>query len=453
MAFGTPSSLGTTTDKTAGTTIVHTLTASASAGDLVVVAAAFDNAGTTDGETSQLSIADSQGNTWVKVRENTETSGVANDGVTGAWWFSVLTTGMSTSDTITVTSSSSRTASSIIAAKCTIGSGNTVEQADGTSEAVTQAASGQPGAISTSGMTSEEHLHLLAFFTESVQSISAWDTMTALLSAGTTGGGAATNIGVRTGYHIGTNTGLTADITAGSGSQHTQVLIALREVASGGQTVNPTGLASASSLGAVTIVPGGTTVSVSGKASSSSFGTVTIAPGGVTVSVSGLASASSLGAPSVSAGGGSQTVNPTGLASAASFGAIEVDQAFSVSGLASASSLGAPTVTPGGVTASVSGIASASSFSAITIVPGGTTVAVSGLASASQLGVIDSVDQAVSVSGLASASQHGVVAIVVGATTVAVAGLASSSSFGAPAVSGGSEAPFDPATRGGYYFR
>lgn len=237
MSFAAVGSLGSANDKTAGTTIALAISADAEAGNLVVVWVAFDNESTTDGDTSQLSIADASGNTWLKLYEKTETSGAADDGVVQACFVSVLDTQINSGASITVTSTSSRTASAILAYEFTVGAGSTVELADGTNLALSQAASGQPGSISTSGMTSEEHLHLYCYAVEGTQTITGYDTMTDAGGNGTTGGAGDTNIRVEPAYHIGTNTGLAMDATASSGAQWIQVLVAIREVAGGGQTV------------------------------------------------------------------------------------------------------------------------------------------------------------------------------------------------------------------------
>jgi hypothetical protein len=104
VAFTSQGKLGSANTKTAGTSLVIDLDAGASIGDLVIVGVATDNGGTSAGDTTHLSVTDSQGNSYTRRQEKTETAGGAGDGVTGGLFGSVLTTALADTDTITVTS-------------------------------------------------------------------------------------------------------------------------------------------------------------------------------------------------------------------------------------------------------------------------------------------------------------------------------------------------------------
>jgi len=112
MAFGAPSVIGMAQTRTAGTEVVVSLDDDVVAGTFVVVHSSWDNEGTADAETSQLSIADTKSQTWTLIREQTNSEGVnAADGVTTAAWWAVLGSAWdSAADSVTVTSTSSRTA-------------------------------------------------------------------------------------------------------------------------------------------------------------------------------------------------------------------------------------------------------------------------------------------------------------------------------------------------------
>src|SRR5574337_187068 len=176
-----------------------------------------------------------------------------------------------------------------------------------------------------------------------------------------------------------TGTGLTVAWAA--------VTLAIHPPASGGspQTVNPSGLASESALGSVTIQTT-ITVSISGLASEASIGSPTLVPGPVSVAISGLASEAALGSPTLVPG--PVTVSITGLASEAAFGSVTVINVtlVPVSGLASEAALGSVTPIPGGISVSITGLSSEALIGTITIIPGDAPVSVSALASEARIG-------------------------------------------------------------------
>lgn len=235
MAFASVGSLGTAQEKTSDTDLVLTVTATAEAGNLVAVFVAMDNLGTSDAETTQLSIADSAGNTWTKLREQTESSGVAADGLTGAIFVSVLTSQLASgAGTITVTSSASVTAKAMEAWEFTLAE-SSVSLGDGTSVAVQNLASGQPTAVTVSGMTSREYLLLHLYVREATTStFTPGTSYTSMTGIGTSGGAGDTNVSVWGAYRIATLTTDNPDATAGTGAQGLQILAAIYEVAGGG---------------------------------------------------------------------------------------------------------------------------------------------------------------------------------------------------------------------------
>jgi hypothetical protein len=235
VAFASVGSLGTAQEKTADTSLTLTVSATAEAGNLVAVLAGCDNEATADGETNQLSISDSAGNTWTKLREQTESSGAADDGCCAAIFVSVLTNQLASgSGTITLTSASTRTAKVMEAWEFTLDE-TEIALGDGSSVGVAQGGSGQPGAVSVSGMTSRGYLllYVLGMERESV-SFTPGTGYTAMTGAETTGGAADTNQFAIGAYRIATLTSDSPDPSTGTGAQHVQILAAIYEVPAAG---------------------------------------------------------------------------------------------------------------------------------------------------------------------------------------------------------------------------
>lgn len=94
MALGVPALMFSGTWTTSPTSETVTLTAGASAGDTVVGLVSWRISAT-----NNISVSDSQGNTWTITKQTVNNGSNQN----GAMFHSVLTTALTTSDTITVT--------------------------------------------------------------------------------------------------------------------------------------------------------------------------------------------------------------------------------------------------------------------------------------------------------------------------------------------------------------
>jgi hypothetical protein len=216
---------GTAQNKTSGGTLNLTPTATLAAGRVAIVRASSDNdsTATSSGQTTRHSVSDSAGNTWVKIREHTFSAGAAADGVTHSLWYSVLTTQLTTSSTVTLTLGSNVTAKAMALAEFSVPSGNTVSLA------------GQNGAqgtgtnnvtVTVSSLASKQYLFLGSVGTEGPDG----DTFTQdsdyqnLASIGTTGGGATSNVSLRGGYRIATLTGDTYNPTLGTSRDWVDIL-------------------------------------------------------------------------------------------------------------------------------------------------------------------------------------------------------------------------------------
>lgn len=103
MAFSAVTARGSATSVASASTIAMSPSANLTVGKLVVVNVVVDNYVTSKGSSAELSLADSKSNTWVKIGEYSESDGVAADGVTIASWYSIITTQIATTDTITCT--------------------------------------------------------------------------------------------------------------------------------------------------------------------------------------------------------------------------------------------------------------------------------------------------------------------------------------------------------------
>jgi len=248
MAFalvGADNDLGTANEKVSDTTLGVSPTSALTTGNLVCLAAITDNTGTTSADdTTEHSVADALGNTWTKAKEARYSAGAAADGIVASLWWSVLTTGIATSDVITLTLGTARTAKGLgILGEWSFGAGNTIAVAGAGSERIAASAA---YTVTVGSLTNEQHLWIGTNTMESGASgVNAIDAgysgfnFAALAYYGTTGGAAATNVGGRAGYLIETSTTQTYDLTAQASADRVTLLVAFREVVPGGATEAP----------------------------------------------------------------------------------------------------------------------------------------------------------------------------------------------------------------------
>src|SRR3990167_3691155 len=128
MSWASVGTLGAGNSISAGTTVAITTSATAEAGNFVLVTVALDNTGTTDSDFSEVSsITDSAGgNTWTKCAEYTNGQGSAAAGVTISAWRSILTNQIASGGTITANLANSVTSKALSAWEFTLGAGSTV---------------------------------------------------------------------------------------------------------------------------------------------------------------------------------------------------------------------------------------------------------------------------------------------------------------------------------------
>src|SRR5262245_26190384 len=139
MAFARQATIAQLGDKITPATSWTTsgkASANASVGDLIIVAAAFDNPGTTDGDHSDVSsVTDSAGNTYTKLREYTNGNGSVSTGAVVWLGYCILTNAIvsgTTTWTVNFANQPQTGANALTAERYTIGAGSTISNAGGT---------------------------------------------------------------------------------------------------------------------------------------------------------------------------------------------------------------------------------------------------------------------------------------------------------------------------------
>ncbi len=237
MAWSNVAIGDTNFSKTSGTTLVITLGLTITVGQVLCIHVAADNIGAADSDAgTETSCADSKGNSYTKIRERVNGSPGAGAGATAAMFFTKVTTQLVSGDTVTITFSSAVTAKAATTSLFSIGAGNTVTvdgQASGTPEEATTAPS-----ATISGITAADRLWIACTAVEGPTG----DTLTedsapytSTTRAGTTGGGAATNMTVNGAWKIQSVASDTYNPTLGTARDCAQVFAVLKEAAAGTQ--------------------------------------------------------------------------------------------------------------------------------------------------------------------------------------------------------------------------
>ena len=229
MAFASVGTLGTGSSSSGGTSVAITTSATAEAGNLVVLIVALDNHSTSDQQTTEISsISDSGSNTWTKAGEYCNGQGAANAGATVSVWFSKLTTQIASGGTITATLANSKTYKCLTAWEFTVGSG-TIQTA-GTLQ-VEAVDSGDTGSMAISGLTSKEYLFVRGVASEegSIQMFTPTASHTEFTEVD-----AADNMAATGEFRILTGTGDTSNPLQNSTFDNVSVFFALEEASNNG---------------------------------------------------------------------------------------------------------------------------------------------------------------------------------------------------------------------------
>ena len=234
MAFTDSNALFGTTSKTANQTdrTIQPLTLTIAAGSLVVISVAVDNNATTDGDEGAVTgVSDTKSNTWTKAIEFTNGQGGAQAGATISVWYSVLTTALLTTDTITATFSNttSRDASDINGRGFTLGGNTDIAIASTVTSAVD---GGLVDSLTISGLENREYLWWRAGAVEGPEFPTATATsgFTGVEFNATTGGAAVSNMGMFIEFKIATGTTLTSAPTSSTNRDWASAYIAFYQV-------------------------------------------------------------------------------------------------------------------------------------------------------------------------------------------------------------------------------
>jgi hypothetical protein len=249
FTVGTNSLAPTTAEEsTSDTALAFSPIATVAGGLLAVLPVVWDNVdGTNADDTTKLSVSDTKGNTWIRAGEAQYSAGSALDGVLTGVFYSVISTSILTSDTITITSTANGTGKGATLVTFNRDTGKTISVAGKGYERVSNALA---YTVTVSGLASEEHLWIGvngmergpanvntidATFTQITQ-----DTDTAF---GHAGGGGDAGIGGRAGYKIATGPSETYDNTGLTQCDRCTALVAFVEVApAGGGVADPFGM-------------------------------------------------------------------------------------------------------------------------------------------------------------------------------------------------------------------
>jgi hypothetical protein len=224
---------GTNGEKVADQAIALSPTVQCNEGDIVVVNGAFDNISIADGDTDDFSINDTDGNTWIKLKEHTRARGAAADAVTVVSWITKVAVGkaIGTGDSITVFAGAVFEAKGVGISRFAVAAGKTfeIQQALG---AHNDGSTSNAPSVALSGMPSQEYLLVapLAVEHESLTLTEDPD-YSALHAAGSgTAGATTTNVQLWGRYRIATLTGDTYAPTLSAVADWAVALIALKEI-------------------------------------------------------------------------------------------------------------------------------------------------------------------------------------------------------------------------------
>lgn len=251
MVFSGVTERGSGSEKVSDTSFGISPSAAITVGKIAFLLAVTDNTPTTDGvSTDHTGVADTDGHTWTKVFERTNSTGAAADGATASLWWTKVTSEIGTGDVVTLTIGTARTAKILGLFEVSVGAGNTIALAAGGST-FRETDVANPAALTLSGLASKEYLLLGLAGSENVQITWTEDAdytnVYAAEGFGSTGGGGATNVAARIGYRIATLTGDTFQPSVMGAVEHTMALLAFEEVSGGTLfTISPTGSITAS---------------------------------------------------------------------------------------------------------------------------------------------------------------------------------------------------------------
>lgn len=229
MAWSFAGHRGSNSNKTTGAVLAVSPSANLPAGAVVVAVAVSDNLATGGGQTDTHVVADFKGNTWTKVREQSNAAAAAS-GITLSVWVSQLTAAINTTDSIVLGLSAAAAAKAIGLYEYAVGNGNLFA-------VIGRAGTEQDGTasptVSVSGLISQAYaLFGVVGREEDTAGTYTQDTdYNDRTKFGTTGGGGPTNVSCIVGDRLATLTGDTFAPTGLSAAADVcSILIAFLEV-------------------------------------------------------------------------------------------------------------------------------------------------------------------------------------------------------------------------------
>ena len=225
---------GTATEKTSDQTLALTPSGDLARGNFALLAVVIDNPATSEGETAHLSVSDTKGLTWTKLREQTEANTAALTGVTCALFLAMCdSAGLTTSDTISIALGTAATAK---------GAG-LAELSAGVLKRIVLSAAGANGSngaaatsysVALSGLTNVAGLYVgMAAGEEEVDTAVTLDAGYAGIGFGSIGSGVAgvatSNVRARVGTLANTSAGDTFDASGLTSSDRATILVRLEE--------------------------------------------------------------------------------------------------------------------------------------------------------------------------------------------------------------------------------
>jgi hypothetical protein len=211
------------------TILTFSPTAAVQVNKLAILPVVWDNVDTDNAEdTDKLTVTDTQSNAWLRAGEAQYSAGGVLDGVLAGIFYSVITTQIETTDTITISSTGDGTAKG-----CTLATFNrdTTKVVGVVGRGYERIAGSAAYSASVSGLVSEEHLWIgLNAMEAAADDTNAQDSsFSAILQGanqhfGPTGGG-DTNVGARAAFKIATDTGETYDQSINVSTQDRATLL------------------------------------------------------------------------------------------------------------------------------------------------------------------------------------------------------------------------------------
>ena len=224
---------GTATEKTSDQTLSFSPIANFTAGNYALLAVVIDNTGTAEGVTNDISVTDTKGNSYFKLREQTEANTAALTGVTCALFLACVSNGLLTTDTINIALAANATAKGAGLAELSVAAGKilvlSVDGEDGSNAAATTSYS-----VALSGLTNVAGLYIgISSCEDELDSACTLDAAYAEIGFGSIGsgvaGGNATNVRARVGTLANTSTGNTFDNTGLTSGEKATILVRLQE--------------------------------------------------------------------------------------------------------------------------------------------------------------------------------------------------------------------------------